>query len=90
MPSPPSTWPTFGKTAAAAKERRASSPGRGSAIPTRAGSWGRAPGHGPSGAVPVPLGPVQLKPGERRDGLRDIPPELQGVSVKDLVKALGG
>ena len=26
---------------------------------------------------------------ERKDSLKDIPPELQGVSVKDLVKALG-
>ena len=41
-----------------------------------------------SGPAPAP-GPKPAPP-ERVDSLRpDIPPELQGVSVKDLVKALG-
>lgn len=32
---------------------------------------------------------ISPKVPDRKDSLKDIPPELQGVSVKDLVKALG-
>ncbi len=71
--SPP-TWPTFGK-APAEKDKSTTA----AATTTAAAGGGRG---GLSHHKPAPP--------ERVDSLRpDIPPELQGVSVKDLVKALG-
>ena len=83
----PPTWPTFGKD--------------GSSLPSQPSmsrdkhrvKSSRSPGGGgsPRSSSPVSRGaeaPPRVP--DRKDSLtRDLPAELQGVSVKDLVKALG-
>ena len=82
--SPGPTWPTFGRPIPPASAPMiVPSPGPSSAPRSPVARLG-----GPHTAAPRPGSP---KVAEKRDlgSLKDIPPELQGVSVKDLVKALG-
>ena len=75
---PPSNWPTFGKNEASLPPPTQDKPN----------SAGDALLAGPSGGMSSTNASGPKVP-DRKDSLKDIPPELQGVSVKDLVKALG-